>query len=205
VYRRTLDGKVREFGHEGILYRRSFLMYDKGTHSLWVHATGQAVQGPLKGKRLDFVPCVITTWGEWKDLYPRTTVLEGKRASRFMGTFRFRGQESRYGLSVGQGDAPKLYPFALLMKRRLVRDTYEGKPLLVFYDGDARVAVAFRPGDRRFELGPKGPVDADGRAWDLRQGRAKDGSDRMPPVVATAWLIDRWQGFYPDGDVYGSG
>ena len=44
------------FGHAGILLENSFVMYDRGTDSLWVHVTGRAVWGPLKGEQLEFVP-----------------------------------------------------------------------------------------------------------------------------------------------------
>ena len=43
MYERTLDGQELRFGHEGVLYENSFIMYDKGTESLWVHVTGEAI------------------------------------------------------------------------------------------------------------------------------------------------------------------
>ncbi len=203
MYRRSLDGKTLTFGHEGILYRRSFLMYDKGTHSLWVHTTGQAVKGKLKGKSLPFVPCIVTTWGQWKMLHPRTTVLEGGRASPFMGTFRLKGKGAGYGLAIGQNKKTKLYPYAALTKQTIINDTFNKEPVAVYYDQKTRIAVAWKRGERKFKIGAKGVEDANGKQWDLLRGRATDGSDRMVPVVATAWLIERWRGFFPKGTIYG--
>ena len=44
VYSRKIGEKTYSFGHEGVLYRRSFIMYDKQTESLWIHTTGEAVK-----------------------------------------------------------------------------------------------------------------------------------------------------------------
>ena len=75
------------FGHAGILYERSFVMYDRETGSLWVHVTGKAAHGPLQGKRLTFLPSTVTSWKEWKAAYPNTLVLPGYRRGGFMGTY----------------------------------------------------------------------------------------------------------------------
>ena len=79
MYGRQLEGETLSFGHEGILYENSFVMYDRKTESLWVHVTGRAVWGPLKGKQLEFVPSTVTTWQQWKAAHPRTLVLPGFR------------------------------------------------------------------------------------------------------------------------------
>src|SRR5439155_1161397 len=86
------------FGHEGILYENSFVMYDRKTESLWVHVTGRAVWGPLKGKQLEFVPSTVTTWSQWKAAHPRTLVLPGFRRGGFMGTYH--GLTRQYARSI---------------------------------------------------------------------------------------------------------
>ena len=87
------------FGHEGLLYENSFVMYDKGTDSLWIHVTGEAVTGPLKGNKLQFFPSVVTSWKAWKKKYPHTGVLEGRRDEGFMGSLmEWRRSSSNRGL-----------------------------------------------------------------------------------------------------------
>ncbi len=66
MYGRKLGEKTLSFGHEGVLYRRSFVMYDRETESLWVHVTGEAIKGELKGNRLDFSPSEVVSWRTWK-------------------------------------------------------------------------------------------------------------------------------------------
>ena len=87
MYRRELEGRVLSFGHAGILYQSSFVMYDRQTKSLWVHVTGRAHAGPLTGKQLTFMPSTVTSWEQWKAAHPYTKVLPGHRRGGFMGTY----------------------------------------------------------------------------------------------------------------------
>jgi hypothetical protein len=65
------------FGSLGFLYRSNKLMFDRETDSLWNQFTGKPVSGPLKenGIELKTRPVVITTWKDWSDRHPDTTVL----------------------------------------------------------------------------------------------------------------------------------
>lgn len=51
-------------------------MYDHQTRSLWSHITGEAIQGPLKGKRLKMLASMPQiAWKTWQTNYPNTSVL----------------------------------------------------------------------------------------------------------------------------------
>ena len=69
--------KSYTLGTSGYLYRSNKLMYDHKTKSLWSTLEGEPVIGPLvdKGIKLDSIPVVTTTWGEWKKAHPTTSVL----------------------------------------------------------------------------------------------------------------------------------
>lgn len=64
-------------GTSGFLYRSNKLMYDRATQSLWNTLWGKPVIGPLVGKgiELERLSVVTTTWGEWRNRHPNTTVL----------------------------------------------------------------------------------------------------------------------------------
>jgi hypothetical protein len=203
VYSPVVDGKRLKFGHEGILYRRSFIMYDKGTHSLWVHTTGECVKGELKGKTLEFLPSTVTTWKRWKELHPQTTVLTGKRANQFMGHFGLQEKPNDYGLSVGQGKAPKLYPYKLLHELTVLNDEHEGTPIVVLLDKATGIAKAYERGKRTFVWKAGKLLDDTGKEWVLVGAYAKDDpKTRLQEAVGTQWTIQRWKGFYPNGPLY---
>ena len=75
VYSRELDGQVMIFGNTSALYESDLVMYDHLTGSYWFQVIGEAIVGPLTGKRLKLLPSVTTTWGRWKALHAGTKVL----------------------------------------------------------------------------------------------------------------------------------
>ncbi len=77
LYKTEKDGVNYKLGTSGFLYQSNKLMYDKKTQSLWNTLWGKPVIGPLtrKGIKLDYLSVVTTTWGKWKKLHPKTTVL----------------------------------------------------------------------------------------------------------------------------------
>ncbi len=203
VYSRRVDDRVLTFGHEGVLYLGSFVMYDRETGSLWVHTTGEAVKGELKGKVLQFLPSTVTTWRRWKTMHPRTTVLTGARGASSMGRYGLGQTPEDYGLSVGQGAAPKLYPMALLAEQHVVNDTHGGKPIVVVHDPAGGHARAYLRGERTFAWKGGTLIDDRGVAWDAVRATQADGKGTpLQEVPATVWLIKRWKGFYPHGPVY---
>ena len=75
VFSRELDGGVLLFGNTSALYESDAVMYDHQTGSYWFQVIGEAIVGPLTGKRLTPLPSVTTTWAQWKELYPDTKIL----------------------------------------------------------------------------------------------------------------------------------
>ena len=45
------------------------VMYDHETGSYWFQVVGEAIVGPLTGKRLKMLPSMTVTWGQWKGLH----------------------------------------------------------------------------------------------------------------------------------------
>ena len=78
MYSTSVNGQVLEFGTSGMLYRSNKLMYDRGTQTLWHQFLGEPVVGPLadSGIKLELLPVVVTTWGEWSGAHLDTTVLD---------------------------------------------------------------------------------------------------------------------------------
>jgi hypothetical protein len=201
VYSRRVGDEVLSFGHEGLLYKRSFIMYDRSTRSLWLHVTGRAVSGKRKGQQLKFFSASVLKWGRWKKRFPQTVVLEGRFASEFMGAFNLEKRMDSYGLSVGEGADVKLYPFRDLKARPLVHD---GDIVVAFLAKDA-AARAFLRGGRTFKLDGDVLVDDEGKRWDWFTGWGLGGrQEKLESVPATAWRIDRWKGHFPKGRVHGT-
>ncbi len=78
LFRAEAGGRRFEFGSSGFLFRSNKLMYDRQTRTLWNHLTGEPVIGELaaSGIRLERLPIVLTSWGEWRRQHPGTRVLD---------------------------------------------------------------------------------------------------------------------------------
>ena len=74
VFDPVLDGKPYTFDAAASQGALPFLK-DRETGSNWSALTGEALTGPLAGKRLARIPTLILTWGRWKALHPDSWVL----------------------------------------------------------------------------------------------------------------------------------
>ena len=72
AYFRMADDTVVEFYNAA---PEGFELRDYGTDTLW-DTQGRAVEGPLAGARLDFVPSFISEWYGWSAYYPETGLYE---------------------------------------------------------------------------------------------------------------------------------
>jgi len=143
VYDRRLDGETLTFGHEGVLYRNSFVMYDQGSESLWVHVTGEAIKGPKKGSKLRFLPSEIVPWSFWRLQHPDTKVLLGEMVEGMMGSFRLQDRLAGYGLSVGEGKNVTLFRYAMLAKVPVLEAEVGGEPVVLTFDRRLALGKAF--------------------------------------------------------------
>ena len=75
AYSRELGGRILLFGNTSALHESDLVMYYHETGSYWFQVLGEAIVGPLTGKRLVLLPSVTTTWGRWKEQHPETKVL----------------------------------------------------------------------------------------------------------------------------------
>ena len=75
MYSREIEEEIYTFGVSGRLIRNTLVMFDRETDRLWEQIIGEAVDGPLKGTELEFVPAILTTWEDWKTKYPGTLAL----------------------------------------------------------------------------------------------------------------------------------
>ena len=84
VFDRRIGGSTREFGISGLLWNSNVLMYDRqrrsGKESLWSQVHMKAVTGPAarEGLTLKLLPSQLTSWREWRERHPDTTVLSKK-------------------------------------------------------------------------------------------------------------------------------
>jgi hypothetical protein len=162
VYAASVDGRRLTFDVYGV-WRKNMIMNDRETGTLWQHATGEAVDGPLKGRRLEVLPGWETTWGELQTAYPRASfALEPERFTgvmpkpALMRALRITHAANLSGLSpmdkrldgheviigvVINGEA-KAYPLAALRSKGMIADRLGGQDIELRYRADSdRVSI----------------------------------------------------------------
>lgn len=181
VYVRSLGDTTLTLIVSGKLWRNSLIMMDEQTQTLWSHVSGEALSGPLEGRRLETIPSVQTTWQEWVAAHPDTRVLkkpEEIRSSRYagymddperVGIFRtFWLQDVMPAKTLVHGMATDLYAVAIADSGLAVGATRE---------------VAVSEGTVTFFRDKDGGV------------RARNGQGEEVPVRTAYWFA--WSGFYP--------
>jgi hypothetical protein len=123
VYVRESNGHTLTFGVSGKLLANGLIMYDQQTDSLWSQMVGLAVTGPRQGTRLAMLPARHTTWATWKQLYPKTSVLDPSR-SPYRRDYNMDPYESYYtsddtGVIAPRHADQRLAPKALVIGLRL--------------------------------------------------------------------------------------
>ncbi len=139
-------------------------MYDRQTHSLWSHITGEAISGKPQGKVLKPLPSTQTTWKEWKKANPTTLLLSkddgsGRRYERDpyedyyqnpskIGLSPRKRSDSRIPpkdkvLGVKIGEEAKAFPLRYLGDFSILNDQLSGIGIVVIYSKEKQTAVVF--------------------------------------------------------------
>ena len=210
------------------VWRRNMILRDQQTDSLWQHATGEALAGPLAGRQLTLLPAAQVTWGVWRQEQPETTVVPSaewvSHAPKGLIEFALR-TATRDGFNapgmhrndtrlpshtpiaglVVAGEA-RAYPLEMLRTTGVVNDELGGQPVALVYDGPGDRVCAF---DRRVEgrvvslalhEGKLREEEGPGR-WRV-DGASLD--ENAPSLVCLPLSRQRWLGwseFHPGGDV----
>ncbi len=153
-----VDGKELTMGVSGKLWKNVLVMYDRQTDTLWSHLTGEGIVGPLKGKKLKIYPALFTTFDEWRQLYPKSRVLNKKKVGGLFSFFRSSSRDpyEGYYYSRKAGIIPQKHRDNRLHPKTFI------------------VAVALAPaggGEKRAKVYPFAALNRDGVVNDVFAGR----------------------------------
>lgn len=231
----TVNGRTHNFGVSGLLFDNNLIMFDRTTESLWSQMRNQAICGGLASHEPVLLPVVQSTWAAWKALHPDTTVVS------FDTGFNRRYDIYPYGSYDQVSDSSLLFPHSLLDDRRLLKELVLGivhddlaraypyldlgdravinddlneRAVLVVYDAESAMAIAFERvlGDRTlsFELIDESAFPFQlrdletGSRWTLR-GEAVEGplaGERLTPIATHSAMWFAWASFHPGTEIF---
>jgi hypothetical protein len=78
VYSREIEGKILTLAPSGWTYKRTFVLYDKETGSLWYPKKDglMGIQGVFFQRELPKVKSTDTRWSKWKKENPSTKLMK---------------------------------------------------------------------------------------------------------------------------------
>jgi hypothetical protein len=219
VWETTVDGRQLHFQLAGI-NNQNFIMRDAETGSWWQQVTGEAILGPLKGKRLKQVFHEELTFGVWKSETTEGRVLRPNDEITRAGKYAPANWEHRMvdvpvttsvymdnslpprelviGLTVN--GASKAYPLYALVRQRVIVDELGRQPIFLVLGDDQRSVRAFERSVNGRELEffvkpnatPLVLIDAEtGSEWDFT-GKAVTGPLAGRQLKKIALLPDYW-------------
>lgn len=206
-----------------------FTMVDRQTGSIWNHLDGWAVEGPLSGQRMGFIPIQHMTWSEWTALHPDTQILD--RDTGFESQYREVSPSAQVGavstfsdtrlpansliVGVEAWDKFSAYPFDLLAEDNGVVNVAIGdQEIVVLFDGSTQSGLAWsrvldgsllefeRVASARFTARDT----ATGSTWDIR-GRAIGGPLEGRQLTWVTSFVTQWYGwaeYHPETGLYGT-
>jgi hypothetical protein len=219
---RASDGVTYTFGSSGFLFRSNKLMYDRQTRTLWNQLTGEPVLGELVGSRvrLELLPIVLTSWEDWLDQHPDTTVLSLETGygrpytpgAAYGDYFAFEDTMFPVWQRSGLLDAkarvyalqvegvPKAYPVDSLVAELVVNDSVGGTGLvLIAARGDVTVeGINRRVGEVTYNAGGEVRVYERGE----EQFSAGPDPDTLTDDLGRTWLVTEQALEGPAGERY---
>ena len=213
---------------------QNFIMRDEQTGSWWQQVTGEAIQGPLTGRRLAGVVHDEVSFGIWKAERPGGRVLKPvadrqddyapanwERRMKKVDTVTPRGpgdplEPRAMVVGVTLNGRSKAYPFPLLREQSPVLDVVGGVPIVLVVGEDGKSIRVFdrRLDDVRLEIlartdiRPRQLVDAEtGSEWTFA-GRAVAGplaGRELRKVKALKEYWFDWRIYHPATALYTRG
>ena len=193
-------------------------MRDEETGSWWQQVSGEAIQGPLKGKKLNAVFNDEVSFAIWQKEYPSGRVLKPNEtvASKYspanweesilklptVTANDARGSLNTRSLILGveENGASRAYPIEAVTHQRLIIDSLGGTPLMIVAAKDGKSVRGFQ---RRVEgrtleffvepdIEPPLLIDSQtGSKWDFT-GRAVSGQLEGKELKRVFLLKDYW-------------
>ena len=230
VYRRSVGDRLLTLASDGSLWKEAQVLFDRETESRWTQITGEALEGPLDGNRLQAIPSVLTTWGRWKQSHADSLILvKGPGWTRSLWDQQYENDPDRLGiagktnpdrrlggksrvLGIEPGTLGRNAAIAYVEERPgIVNDVIEGVPVVVvreLLDPAARLFRRTASGrELHFVRAPSSGAVVDretGSIWDLLSGEAVKGrlaGARLDPVSAVSAYWFVWTTFHPGSEL----
>lgn len=216
VFEPLVDGKPENFRLVGMDHFNA-MFEDETTKSWWRQATGEAVTGPLKGKRLPEFESTQLTLGRFFTLHPFGKVMQaeersmdnydtlgrfekGRSKSHLTRTDTISWNDKSWVVGIDINGKSKAYDWNQLKKSKVINDNVGDTPVIIALLSDEQSFSAFRRNpDEVFTIRNDSLVSSNS-VYDFA-GRAADGNN-LRRVKAYQEFWHSWKQFHPNTEIY---
>ncbi len=186
-------------------------MRDLETETLWSHLLGRGMRGELQGIELEMLPASMTTWAEWKEQQPTTTLLAMSRTADRYDAGAWKSPEKFvYGIPLGAGLPSPAVSLEKLQQAGVVMVELKSVNLVVTHEGKGGGVKAFEAivdgkAVSFSSSGERAMTDSSTNSeWDIVTGKARSGPMKgraLRELPGTVSFLKAWESFYPDDQV----
>lgn len=214
VFEPIIDGKPVVFRLVG-MDKFNAMLEDSATESWWRQATGEAVEGNLKGQTLPELESVQSTLKEWLELYPDSLIMQPD--SNFAAEYRsYENYENGQGgaltganteswadksLVVGivAGNYAKAFDWNKLKRERIINDEIGNTPVVLILARDDKSFFAFeRPQKETIILLKDNQLISGEAVYDLTGKNRNQSGEDLKKINAYQEFWHSWQSFHPN-------
>lgn len=219
VFSPMVDGKVEHFRLVGMDHFNA-MFEDSQTGSWWQQATGEAITGELKGKRLDEIESTQLTAGAFFRAFPQGKIMaadpkflskydslgkyeKGKSESKLTGTDPFSWNEKSWVVGVVANGEAKAYDWNALKETGSIRDRLGETEILLLLHGDSQsFAVYELPKNTGEDRWTGDTLYLDSAAYSFT-GKPDDPTRAsLKRIQAYQEFWHSWRTFQPDTKIY---
>ncbi len=218
VYDPRIDGRAATYRLVGMDHFNA-MIEDATTKSWWQQATGEAVAGPLKGRKLAEVLSTQTTLAEWLKYKPHSLVMQpdphfstkydttlsyedGSSRKKLTGTDTLSWKSKSWVVGLEIKNKSRAYDWNLLEKQRLIQDTLAGVPVMLVLALDGKSFFAFSGTGVSTPFALSGDTLISGQLHYLVNGLSLSNSPDLHPAPAYQEFWHSWRTFRPETVVY---
>jgi hypothetical protein len=218
VFSPVVDGRIENFRLVGMDHFNA-MFEDASTRSWWRQATGEAIEGPKKGSRLDEIASSQMSLLAWTNLHPDTWVMqpdsafkeayadmddydEGKKREGLTGHDSLSWNKKSWIVGVDLSGHARAYDWNDLVSHRMLKDTLAGKRIIVILESDSTSFHVFETDSLtlRFNTTRDSLIDDQTHSrWDL-YGRSSQGmlkGRQLPEIQSYQEYWHSWRTFHP--------
>ena len=217
VFSPLIDGKPENFRLVGMDHFNA-MFEDAETGSWWQQATGEAITGELKGKKLDEFESIQLTTGAFFKAFPDGKIMaadpnflskydslgkfeKGKSESKLTGTDPFSWNEKSWVVGVDLENGAKAYDWNTLKESASIRDRVGDQEILLLLNKDTQSFVVYEiPSDTRSHLWSGDTLYLDSAAYSFTGKSLSPNQPNLKRLKAYQEFWHSWRTFRPETD-----